>query len=294
MYKTFTFICIIFILLLIGIFYIKNRMIYSPTGAIPEKYHRFYAKLIQLVGSTDLISNYRVRTSDNIYLDTVHLKNSNTSRYIIIFHGNGGNISMRYELIKFLYNFASIVIFDYRSYGRSTGQFYSLSSDNLNIDANTIWNFTLNNLKVNPINISLFGESIGCSVAIRLLENISKMNTNLYPHSLILNSPFFCLSSMVKEILKNRGIGYVGELIALVLGAEFQSNQWIQYINHKTKIIIAHSQNDELIPFDQGYDLYRLIVNVHPHVKFITIAGSHNNPGFTDIYIYTLAELFDE
>jgi len=275
--------------------YIKNVMLYHPVPFDKMKYNRFYQKLLQLTDISSHINNVMVKTSDGILLDTFYIKNPDSTKCIIFFHGNAGNLSMRFDMIKFLYNYASIIIFDYRSFGRSTGDAYTLSSYGLQNDAEAIWNFATDILKIHPNNISFFGESLGCSVAIYLAAKLSKRMDNLcYPHSLILNSPFYSLHSMIEIMFNKINIGPVGKIVSLLLGSEYQSNEWIKYINHKTKIIIAHSPRDEIIPYKEGLNLYNSISKHHHNIKFINITGTHNNLALTDQYIYVLADLFDD
>jgi hypothetical protein len=295
-YKKFSEIIIIIVIILIIILtYLKIILLYHPTPATFDKYDRFYQKLVQLTDSKDLITNSIVKTSDNILLDTVYIKNPNSDLCIIFFHGNAGNLAMRFDMIKFLYNFCSVLIFDYRSYGKSTGDSIKLCCYNLQKDAQAIWNHTTQTLKIKPNNISLFGESLGCSIAISLASDLSKtMNHTNYPHSLILNSPFYSLASMIEIIFDKINIGFVGNFLTLFMGSEYKSNEWIQYMNHSTKILIAHSLRDEVIPYKEGLKLYESIANSHTNVKFINIMGTHNNLGLTDNYIYTLSDLYQE
>lgn len=269
-------------------------MLYHPAPVNVAKYQRFYQKLFQLTESNKYISNVFVRTIDGIDLDTIYIKNLDTNKCIIFFHGNAGNISMRFDMIKFLYNFASVIIFDYRSFGKSSGSTSDLSANTLQKDAEAIWNYATNVLGINPNNISLFGESLGCSVAIRLAAELSKtMNNNHYPHSVICNSPFSSLSSMVNFVFKKINIGLLGKIVAYIIAQEYCSTDYIKYINHQTKLIISHSPRDEIIPYEQGLQLYHTISQIHPNIKFVNITGTHNNFGLTDQYIYALADLFD-
>ena len=275
--------------------YIKGIILYHPLPALPGKYNRFFEKIIKLTESRDHVSNVMIKTIDNILLDTIHIVNPNTTKYIIFFHGNAGNLSMRFDMIKFLYNYASIIIFDYRSFGRSTGDSSSLSSFGLHKDADAVWKFVTENLGISANNVSLFGESLGCSVAVYLALKLSEcMDNKFYPHSLILNAPFLSLSSMIMSTFNKFNLGFLGKIISLFIGREYQSDEWIKFINHKTRIIIAHSPRDEIIPYKEGWNLYRSIAEIHSNVKFINISGTHNNLGLTDNYIYTLADLFNE
>ena len=295
MYKKIISLFIVLVIIFVLLIYVKGMMLYHPSPPLANKYNNFFQKILQLVESKNHVSNIFVKTTDNILLDTVHINNPNTTKCIIFFHGNSGNLSMRFDMIKFLYNYASIIIFDYRSFGRSSGDSNNISSYGLQKDADAIWNFAIKNLGYKPNDISLFGESLGCSIAIYLAAKLSKhMNDIYYPHSLILNAPFFSLSSMIETTFSKLNIGFLGKILSLFVGHEYQSNDWIKYINHKTKIIIAHSPRDEIIPYKEGQNLYQLIASVHPNSKFINITGTHNNLGLTDNYIYTLADLFDD
>ena len=294
MYKKILILCIIIVVIYILIIYIKAAILYHPLPALPEKYNKFYQKIFQLTGSKKYISNIMIKTVDNILLDTIYVINPNATKCIIFFHGNAGNISMRYDIIKFLYNFASVIIFDYRSFGKSTGDKEKLSSESLHRDAETVWKFVTENLGINANNISLFGESLGCYVAIYLASKLSKhMDNKYYPHSIILNAPFFSLSSMMTNTFNKLNLGYIGEMLSLFIGREYQSNELIKFINHKTKVIIAHSPRDEVVPYNEGWKLYKFITSFRSGIQFINISGTHNNLGLTDDYIYALADLFD-
>ena len=274
--------------------YIKSVILYHPTAAIPDKYYRFYQKLIQLTESKKYVKNFTVITRDNIPLDTVYVENPDATKCIIYFHGNAGNLSMRFDMIKFLYNYCSVVIFDYRSYGKSGGNNNNLSCDGLQKDADAIWDFVTKNLGYSAHSTSLFGESLGCSIAIYLVSKLSKtMDCSNYPHSLILNAPFYSLSSMIEFTFDKLKAGFMGKFCSVVVGREYQSDQWITYVNHRTKIIIAHSPRDEVVPYKEGMKLYNLLAQTHTHVKFISVTGTHNNLGLTDNYIYALAQIYE-
>lgn len=294
-YKILFLLIIILIVLSYIITYIKINILYHPLPAIKEKYERFYQKLFQLAESKNNITNIFIKTSDGELIDTIYIKNPDTKKCIIYFHGNAGNIAMRFDMIKFLYNFASVVIFDYRSYGRSSGNKNNLSLKLLQRDAIAVWNYCINNLNIEPNNISFFGESLGCSVAISIAEDLSKrMDSYYYPHSLICNSPFYSLESMIKYNLNKINVGFITKILVLISGNEYRSDEMIKFINHRTKIIIAHSPRDEVIPYNEGWRLYKSISQNHPNSQFINITGTHNNFGLTDQYIYALADVFND
>ena len=289
-------IIIILLIVIYALLHLKVILLYRPMSASDDKYIRFHQKLLQLIDSSDssdLLRNDFVKTIDDISLDTVYIRNPHSDMCIIFFHGNAGNLSMRFDMVKFLYNFCSVIIFDYRSYGKSTGNSGDLSCSNLQIDAEAIWNYTINVLKYKSSQVSLFGESLGCSVAILLAANLSKtLNSAYYPHSIILNSPFYSLASMVEITLDKIGIGIIGSVLSCFVCYEYRSNEWIQYINHYTKIIMAHSTRDEVIPYTEGIKLFNSISKNRDNIRFINITGTHNNLGLTDEYMYALSDLY--
>ena len=286
-------IIIIIILIFVSSFF-KNTFIYVPQPASTDRYQKFYQKIHQLTESPDHVTNNFIQSNpDNIVLDTLFLKNLDTDICIIYFHGNAGNISMRYDMIKFLYNFGSILIFDYRSFGKSNGSLIDITEHTMETDAEAVWSYVKTNLKYDPNKISLFGESLGCSIALGLATKLSKtLEKSQYPHSLILNSPFYSLKSIISVIFSKMHLGLLGQIISMLYGNEYRSDLYIPYVNHMTKIIIAHSPRDEIIPHKEGFDLYKLISNTHPNVKFINILGTHNNLCLTDTYIYALSDIF--
>lgn len=295
MYKKLILLAIIFLVILVLIFYTKNAIMYLPAPATIDKYERFFSKLSYLVEDKKDIINSFVESKDGVLLDTVYIRNPDSSRCIIFFHGNAGNIAMRFDMIKFLYNYASVVIFDYRSFGKSDGDNNQISSKSMQIDAETIWNYVLYELKYSAEHITLFGESIGCAIIIQFAAELSKrMNHHNYPHSLILNSPFYSLASMIEHIFSKINISFIGKILTYIVGYDYQSNEFIKFINHKTKIIIAHSPRDEIIPYKEGWNLYASVSQSNKNIKFVNITGTHNNLGLTDNYIYSLSDLFDE
>jgi pimeloyl-ACP methyl ester carboxylesterase len=295
MYKKLILLVIVLVIIFVVLIYVKNVMLYHPMPAIPEKYDKFYQRLLHLTETKNHINNTKIPTTDGILLDTVYIKNPDTSKCIIFFHGNAGNLSMRFDMIKFLYNYASVIIFDYRSFGKSNGDSLNLSSHGLKKDAEAVWNFAITKLNINANDISLFGESLGCSIAIYLAAKLSKqMDSQFYPHSLILNAPFYSLSSIIEIMFNKINISFFGKILSIFIGREYQSDKWISFVNHKTKIIIAHSPRDEIVPYKEGLNLYNLVIKTHNNVKFVNIRGTHNNLGLTDNYIYALADIFND
>jgi esterase/lipase len=271
------------IIIYIGLNLFKNSILYHPIPYNELKYDLFLAKLIRLTQTIDNVINRYVTTPDGINLDTWYVKNPYVKNTILFIHGNAGNVAIRYEMIAFLYSFASIVIFDYRSFGNSTGTKYKLNSKSLLIDCETIWDYCINDLQISNDNLVVMGESLGCSLALELTAFYHK------PKALILNSPFYSLDQLILDYTGNLGISYIGRILICLTKEEYRSDQYILELDHTIPIIIAHSKIDEIIPYRHALQLYQLIDD-RPNVKFLNIGGTHSNLILTDEYIYNITQ----
>lgn len=245
------------------------------------------------------VTNFMVESDNGILLDTYYLQNTESNKCIILCHGNYGNVTNNFDIIKFIYTYASVIVFDYRAYGKSSGHVTNIQGNDLINDTINVWKHVVNRIGINPNNVSFFGHSLGCSVAIGVVTQLSMMyNCACYPDTLILVAPFYSLESMIKFFFDRMNLmgilRHLGSVLSIIGKGEYQSDKWIQYINHNTKIVFVHSINDEMIPYSEGIRLYELAASFHPNVRFIGISGSHNIMGITDEYIYTMAKLFDE
>lgn len=284
---------IIIIISILTYRYTKCLTLYQPYSPNPIKYRNFYSKLSTELVGPDCIINTTVN-SNGILLDTWFIQNKNSDMCIIFFHGEKGNVSMRFDMVKFLYNFGSVIIFDYRLYGKSTGDINDLSAAGLLTDANAIWNYCRITLGYPGNMISFFGESLGCSIAVELGAQISKtFDCNSYPHSIILTSPFCSLSSFINAKIKKMGIGMLDSLISFV-ETEYNTAESIKYINYSIKLIISHSKDNDFVPYSEGKKLFESIPRNHPNAKFIDIVGKHDGIGLTNDYVYSVSDVLQD
>ena len=100
-------------------------------------------------------------TADGERLDTWFIPAPQARGVALILHGNVGNISQRMDTITMFHRLGySVLIFDYRGYGRSTGQ---PSEEGLYRDAQTAWDHLTRQRGIPPQRIVLFGESLGAN-----------------------------------------------------------------------------------------------------------------------------------
>lgn len=299
LYRITIIVIIIIICIIVILMNFRQTIVFNPTTASVSKYSKFYRQLISLSGNRKNVEFHHVVTPDNLTLDTIYVKNPDTDNCIIYFHGGAGNITTRFDQIKFLFNYASIIIFDYRSYGKSTHTSSRLTPHALQTDAYAIWSYSLTNLSIQPNQITLVGESLGCSVVLELTVELSLSPDPLnYPHAIILNSPIYSIESYLHATISTMRLRPIVlslfKLVTVMLGIrDFSATKTVPYLNHLTHITIAHSPDNRIIPYSEAVRLVDAIRQVHDRVELVEILGDHADCILTNEYIYTLSKIFN-
>ena len=136
---------------------------------------------------------------ENVYFPSANGKLLNAwfygnpnAKYTILFsHGNGGNVSVRTDLVELLLQTgASVLIYDYEGYGESVGL---PSIEGICQDGVGAYKY-LTNIRGIPANtIIIYGESLGASVS-------AYLTTKFECKALILQSGFSSLKKIAGEI----------------------------------------------------------------------------------------------
>lgn len=174
---------------------------------------------------------------------------------ILWFHGNAGNISHRYEMIRAMLNLPlRILIIDYRGYGKSEGK---PSESGLYLDAKAAWNHLVEDRKIKPDRIIVFGKSLGGVPAIDLASKVE-------PAGLIVQSSFTSAGDMAASILPF--------LPRMLIHSKMDSISKIKEVGCPKLFI--HSQADEVVPYKLG----RRLFEAAPEPKeFYEVKGSPHN-----------------
>jgi uncharacterized protein len=108
---------------------------------------------------------------------------------VLIFNGNAGDRSSRAPLATALTRAGfSVLLFDYRGYGRNPGQ---PTEPGLVADARAARQYVSSRADVDPARLVYFGESLGAAVAVALAVEQA-------PAALVLRSPFTSLADMAR------------------------------------------------------------------------------------------------
>jgi len=174
---------------------------------------------------------------------------------VLFFHGNAGNISHR---INYLTMFKQLgyntLLFDYRGYGQSSG---TPSESGTYLDAQAAWRYLIEIQGIVPERIVLFGESLGGAVAAWLAAREK-------PGLLALVSTFTSVPDLAAEIYPFLPVRWISRF-------DYNTLEFLQSIT--CPVFIAHSPQDEIIPYRHGQRLFQAA----PEPKqFLPLQGTHN------------------
>ncbi|MBB3332070.1 hypothetical protein BDK63_002963 [Halomonas campaniensis] len=208
-----------------------------------------------------------LEAEDGLALDAWWLPHERPRASLLFLHGNAGNLSHRLDsLVQFHRLGLSVLILDYRGYGRSEGR---PSEEGLALDARAGWRWLREEADRAPEEIVLFGRSLGAAVAAQLAEALEASGRGQGPAAVILESPF-------------RSVPKLGQRLYPFLPA-----RWLARVSHDTEthvqgveapLLVIHSRDDEIIPFAEGEAVYRA---AHDPKRLLEIRGGHNT-GFLD------------
>ena len=207
-----------------------------------------------------------LETSDGVTLHGWFVP-AESSRVLLFFHGNAGNISHRLESIRQFRSLGlSVFIIDYRGYGRSGGR---TTEAGIYRDAEAAWRHLIDARGLRSDDIVIFGRSLGGSVAARLAAREK-------PLGLIVESAFTSVPDVAQELYP------------------WLPARWLSRLRHATRdhvrnvrcpVLVIHSQDDEIIPFHHGEAIY----DASPEPRtLLRLRGLHNDAFLRDGRTYTL------
>ncbi|MBI4376978.1 MAG: alpha/beta hydrolase [Elusimicrobia bacterium] len=174
---------------------------------------------------------------------------------LLFCHGNGGNISHRLEKIKiFRAAGLSVLAFDYRGYGRSTGRPSELGTYE---DAQTAYRWLIEQGRARAENIVLYGESLGAGVAVELARRLPSAG-------LIIDSGFTSIVDMGKHYFPWLPVRWL---------ARYRYDNLSKIPGLSIPILVLHSPQDDIIPYPMGL---RLFEAARAPKRFVELKGDHN------------------
>ncbi len=238
---------LIFVVLLNGWFYVQQpRITFYPFA------------VLEATPSSWGLSHEEVEltTDDGVKLHGWYLPHPAATHTMLFFHGNGGNISHRGDSLLIFHRLGlSVLIIDYRGYGRSGGE---ADEGGLYLDAQAAWRYLLLERGIRAENIIIFGRSLGGAVAVDLASRVE-------PAGVILESTFSSAREVAAELFP---------LLSPLILLRYDFDSAVKIEGLSAPLLMLHSPQDEIIPFHLGRRLYA----VAPQPKqFVELQGGHND-----------------
>lgn len=201
-----------------------------------------------------------LQASDGPVINGWYVEDKPESPVMLVSHGNGGNIGSRVDkLLIFRRAGASVLMYDYRGYGRSTG---SPTEQGTYLDAEAAYAWLTEVKKVPPGRIVFYGESLGAGVAV-------EMALRHEAAGLVVDSGFTSTVDMGKTIFPFLPIQWM---------VRFRYDNLAKIPHVKCPVLVTHSPQDDIVPYKMG----RRLFEAAPEPKvFFEMKGDHNE-GFVD------------
>ena len=200
--------------------------------------------------------NLHLETSDGVDLHGWYIPAPQSRGTVLFLHGNAGNISHRLDSVRMFHRLGySMLIFDYRGYGNSSGK---PSERGTYRDAEAAWRYLTEQRHIPSCRIVLFGESLGGAVA-AWLAALQK------PAALVIASGFTSVPDLGQRLYPYFPVRWLARI-------RYDAREYLRSVT--APVLIAHSPEDEIIPFELGRALFAA---ANSPKQFLELAGGHND-----------------
>lgn len=257
MLKLFVVVAAGYVLLVVVVYFLQGRMLYLAN--VPGR------TLTMTPGDVGMdYEDVSIATADGVKLHGWFIPGQ-SSRVLLFFHGNAGNISHRLASIKQFQDLGlSVLIIDYRGYGQSEGR---TTEKGMYRDAEAAWRYLVESRGIVASDIIIFGRSLGASVA-------SWLAVQHQPLALVVESSFTSVPDIAQELYP------------------WLPARWLSRLSHATRdhiqdvrcpVLVIHSRDDEIIPFHHGEAIFAFAPEPR---TLLAIRGSHNDAFLRDEQTY--------
>jgi hypothetical protein len=214
---------------------------------------------------------------DGVKLHAWLLPQPGARRAVLLCNGNAGNMSYRLDRAQEMQARlgVSVLLFDYRGYGRSEG---TPDEQGTYRDVRAAYRHVVETRRVPPADLVLFGESLGAAIAVQLALDAPA-------GALILESAFTSIPDMARAAYPF--LPPVGPLIR----TRYETIAKVPKL--ALPLLVLHGERDHIVPFAQGRRVFEAAGGTK---RFWAIPGAgHNDTYLTggEAYWQTIREFLD-
>lgn len=237
----------------------QNRFIFFPTQEItatPAEVRLDYEDIWLPVADSSQ------NTEERIHGWWLPAARQQQGRVLLYLHGNSDNISNNiYHANRFHKLGFSVFLIDYRGYGSSRGSFPT--EESVYQDAETAWNYLVEQRRIPPEQIVIYGHSLGGAIAIELASRQPEAA------GLIVE----CSFTSIREMTDYRYPWFVIFPIDQLLTNRFDSLSKVPHL--QMPLLFIHGTADETVPYAMSQTLFAAAPQ--PKQLFTVPGAGHEN-----------------
>ena len=213
------------------------------------------------------------QASDGVKLHGWYVPKKDAKAAVLFCHGNAGNITHRVDALRSLNRKVgvSVLIFDYRGYGRSEG---SPNEKGILADARAARNWLAKREKIAESDVVMMGESIGGAVAVDLAAKDGA-------RALVLESTF----DSIREVAS-----YHFPWLPVRWLMQTKLNSIDKIGDYHGPLLQSHGDTDTVVPLKYGQRLFRA---ANEPKKWILLHRHDHNDAMPSDYYAELAKFLD-
>ncbi|MEJ2514835.1 MAG: alpha/beta hydrolase [Gammaproteobacteria bacterium] len=241
--------------LLVGYFYLRQEsLLFLPN--LPTRSHWATPEAAGLE-----YESVSVATADGETLDGWFVPGRPDGMAMLFFHGNAGNISHRLDSLRMFHQLGlSVLIVDYRGYGRSTGR---PSEEGTYQDALAAWHWLTEDRGMDPRRVVLFGRSLGGAVAAWLA-------TRVQPAGLVVEGTFRSVPALGADLYPWLPVRSLSRL-------DYDTEAYLR--DARCPVLVIHGAGDEIVPLSHARALRAAAPG---DTELLELEGGHNDAFLAD------------
>ena len=219
---------------------ISERLVFKPDHQIEAHPSDFGLDFEEL----------RLQTSDGLRLHAWLFPGKRDVAFIW-FHGNSGNITQRLDTVQLLHDHlgVSILLFDYRGYGRSEGR---PSEPGVYRDGEAAVAWVRQHPRLGKQPLVLFGRSLGSAIAVEMALRFHRPPAGEGKGEglagVVLEAAFLSIQEVAKKALP-------GRIFTPLFTTRFNNAAKIKIV--RAPVLIIHGDRDGDVPFSHGLRLFK-------------------------------------